>query len=142
MRPETLAFCLDDGERRLAYSADTGPGWSFSEFGAAVDLAICEATFRDGTPIAEQAAFSDVGIHLTALEAGAMARASGARSLLLTHLLPGEDREGAKAEAASAYGGEVAVAGQWARRRPLRVRRDPDAVRPSDEPVQATEKRV
>lgn len=109
--PETLAFCLDDGERRLAYSADTGPGWSFSEFGAAVDLAICEATFRDGTPIAEQAAFSDVGIHLTALEAGAMARASGARSLLLTHLLPGEDREGAKAEAASAYGGEVAVAG-------------------------------
>lgn len=109
--PETLAFCVDDGERRLAYSADTGPGWSFAEFGASVDLAVCEATFRDGTPIAVQASFSDVGIHMTALEAGAMARESGARSLVLTHLLPGADREGARAEAASAYGGDVAVAG-------------------------------
>lgn len=108
--PETLAFCVDDGERRLAYSADTGAGWSFSEFGTSVDLGICEATFRDGTPTAAEAALSRVGIHMTALEAGAMGRASGARSLVLTHLLPGADRYGASAEAASAYGGEVAVA--------------------------------
>lgn len=109
--PETLAFCLDDGERRFAYSADTGPDWSFAEFGGSVDLGICEATFRDGTPTAIEAASSPIGIHMTALEAGAMARASAARSLIITHLLPGADRAGARAEAASAYGADVGVAG-------------------------------
>ncbi len=108
--PETLAFCVDDGEHTLAYSADTGPGWSFAEFGAPVDLAICEATFREGSQAAVDVADSPVGIHLTALQAGAIARSSGARSLLLTHLLPGADREAARAEAESAYGGPVGVA--------------------------------
>lgn len=108
--PETLAFCIDDGRSRVAYSADTGPRWSFSEFGAPVDLGICEATFRDGAPNALEAAQSPVGIHMTALQAGAMAAEAGARQLVLTHLLPGADAAGAAAEAASAYGAEPAVA--------------------------------
>lgn len=108
--PETLAFCVDDGEARLGYSADTGPGWSFAEFGAPVDLGICEATFRDGAPNAIEAASSPVGIHMTALQAGAMAAETKVGSLVLTHLLPGADVAGAAAEAASAYGAEPAVA--------------------------------
>lgn len=108
--PETLAFCVDDGSSRVAYSADTGPDWSFSEFGAPVDIGICEATFRDGAPNAIEAARSPVGIHMTALQAGEMAAEAGTRSLVLTHLLPGADPAGSAAEAASAYGAEPMVA--------------------------------
>lgn len=104
--PETLAVCVDDGERRVAYSADTGAGWGFEEFGAPVDLGICEATYRDGNEIAG----AGRGVHMTALEAGAMARGAGTRRLVITHLLPGVDHGGARAEAESAYGAPVEVA--------------------------------
>jgi ribonuclease BN (tRNA processing enzyme) len=104
--PETLGFCLDDGRHRLAYSADTGADWSFEEFGAAADLGICEATFREGT----EAATHGREVHMTAFDAGQMARKAGTRALLVTHLLPGADPEGARAEAEEAYGAAVRVA--------------------------------
>jgi ribonuclease BN (tRNA processing enzyme) len=110
--PETLAFCLDDGEHRVAYSADTGPGWDFTDFmtggggrspGRPVDLVICEATFREG-----QGGHDPV--HMTAAEAGRAAKGAEARRLVITHLLPGADVEGARAEAEDAYGAAVEVA--------------------------------
>jgi ribonuclease BN (tRNA processing enzyme) len=101
--PETLAFCLDDGRRRLAYSADTGPGWDFRAFGRPVDLAVCEATFR-------RADGPHDPVHMTAHEAGEAAAASGSARLLLTHLLPGADPLEASREAESAYGAAVDVA--------------------------------
>lgn len=104
--PETLGFCIDDGESRLAYSADTGADWGFGEFGAPADLGICEATFRDGTEVAANGR----DVHMTALDAGAMARSAGTRRLLLTHLLPGAEVDPARAEAESAYGAAVQVA--------------------------------
>jgi ribonuclease BN (tRNA processing enzyme) len=39
-----------------------------------------------------------------------MARKAGTRALLVTHLLPGADPEGARAEAEEAYGAAVRVA--------------------------------
>ncbi|MFV0318129.1 MAG: MBL fold metallo-hydrolase [Microthrixaceae bacterium] len=107
--PETLAFCIDDGVNRVAYSADSGPGWSFEEFGGPVDLAICEATFREGSDQVLDAG-REGRVHMTAAEAGEMARRSGAFALVITHLLPGADRSGAATEAASAYGAGVSVA--------------------------------
>lgn len=109
--PETLAFGITDGTTRIAYSADTGPGWSFAELGdQPLDLGICEATFREGSPQAIEAARSGGGVHMTAAQAGAMARDSGARALMITHLLPGADPAAAAAEAAGAYGADVTVA--------------------------------
>lgn len=104
--PETLGLCIDDGAHRLAYSADTGADWSFEEFGAPVDLGICEATFRDGT----EAALYGREVHMTALDAGTMAHKAGARRLMITHLLPGADRAGARVEAEETYGAPVRVA--------------------------------
>lgn len=100
--PETLAVRIDGDGRSLAYSADTGPGWSFSSLGEGIDLALCEATYVD----------SSVGspIHLTAAAAGAMAAAAGVRSLLLTHLWPTVDPADSLAEASAAYGGPVDLA--------------------------------
>ncbi len=101
--PETLAVRIDDPNgASVGYSADTGPGWSLSELGPGLDLALCEATLLDPAERRYQ--------HLTAKEAGVSARAAGARRLVLTHLRPGLDREEARALAAAAFGGPVAVA--------------------------------
>jgi ribonuclease BN (tRNA processing enzyme) len=101
--PETLAFCFDDGTHRLAYSADTGPGWDFRSFSDPVDLALCEATFRDADGAQEP-------VHMTPREAGEAAAVAGARNLMLTHLLPGADLVEAGQEAESTYGAAVDVA--------------------------------
>lgn len=100
--PETLACRVDGDGSSLAYSADTGPGWSLSALGGPVDLALCEASYTDDK--------QGVPGHLTARQAGAMARGAGARRLLLTHLWPTIDRLQSAAEATEAYGAPVEVA--------------------------------
>lgn len=105
----TLAVRVDgpDG-RSLAYSADTGPGWSFTSLGEGIDLALCEASVL----AADEA--SQNGGHLSARQAGAMAAAAGVPRLVLTHLWPTVDREAARAEGAHAFGAPVEVATEGA----------------------------
>lgn len=94
---ETLAMRISAGGRSLAYSADTGPGWSFTALdadGAGFDLALCEATLTE----AEAGAVP----HLTGSQAGAMARAAGVRRLAVTHVYEGTGPD--RADAASAGG--------------------------------------
>ena len=100
--PETLAVRIDGEERSLAYSADTGPGWSFEALGDGIDLALCEATFLAGD--------EGSGGHLSARQAGAMARGAGVGRLLVTHVWPTVDRDRSREEAASAYGEPVEMA--------------------------------
>ena len=102
--PETLAVRLDAGGESVAYSADTGAGWSFAELGAGIDLALCDATALD----TERDRV--VGLHLTAAQAGEMARTSGVGQLVISHLLPGGDPVEYQDEAAAAYGAPVHVA--------------------------------
>lgn len=99
--PETLAVRVDGDGRSVGYSADTGPGWSLSALGP-LDLALCEASYPDHAQRAP--------IHLSAAEAGAMARAAGAGRLLVTHLWPTVDPDEVVAEAAAAYGAPVLLA--------------------------------
>ena len=100
--PETLAMRVDGGGRSLGYSADTGAGWSLTELGPGLDLALCESTFlRDLEGTAQ---------HLSARQAGASARDAGARRLVLTHIWPTIDSERSRAEAADAYGDPVDLA--------------------------------
>lgn len=101
--PETLALRMTSGDRTLAYSADTGPDWSLEEFGPGIDLALCEATFLEREGVEEP-------VHLTAAQAGHMARAAGAGRLLVTHLLPTGSADEAVAEASDAYGAPVEAA--------------------------------
>lgn len=99
---ETLALRVDAGGRSLAYTADTGPGWSLAELGP-VDLAISEATFLHGSP-------EQNPVHLSAREAGQLARAAGVRRLVITHVLPTGSVADSVAEASDAYGAPVDVA--------------------------------
>jgi ribonuclease BN (tRNA processing enzyme) len=102
---ETLAVRVDDRStgRSLAYSADTGPGWSFSALGDGVDLALCESTY----PTDAEAAGV---LHLSAGQAGAMAAAAGVGRLVLTHLWPGSDPEAHGRAATEQFGRPVEVA--------------------------------
>jgi ribonuclease BN (tRNA processing enzyme) len=102
--PETLAVRIDGGGRSLAYSADTGPGWSFEVLGPGIDLGLCEATY-----LADQEASANGG-HLSAAQAGAMARRAGVARLVLTHLWPTVDPARSMAEAEAAYGAPVTMA--------------------------------
>ena len=75
----TYGFRIASEGRTLAYSGDSGPSEQLSALARGADLFVCEATLErpelDGEPRG----------HLTADEAVAAFRASGARRLLLTH---------------------------------------------------------
>jgi ribonuclease BN (tRNA processing enzyme) len=92
---ETLAARIDANGKSLGYSADSGSGWSLKELGPGLDLALCEATFLQDQEDSLQ--------HLSARQAGQMARQAGVDRLMITHLWPTVDPEQAVAEASAAF---------------------------------------
>jgi ribonuclease BN (tRNA processing enzyme) len=76
---ETYGFRVSNEERTLAYSGDSGPSDQLAELARDADLFVCEATLKEGSLDGEPRG------HLSADEAIAAFRASGARRLLLTH---------------------------------------------------------
>ena len=100
--PPTLAVELTYGGKRLVYTADTGPGWAIDAFEPGADLVLCEATYQHGDIRSP--------IHLSALQAGAMARDAKARRLVLTHLWPGLDPVASVEEGSDAFGHAVVLA--------------------------------
>jgi ribonuclease BN (tRNA processing enzyme) len=99
---ETMAVRIEWDGKAIGYTADTGPRWTLERFGAPIDLALCEASLS----IEEEGRIQ----HLSGRQAGVQARAAGARRLVITHILPGADREARRREAAAAFGGPVDVA--------------------------------
>jgi ribonuclease BN (tRNA processing enzyme) len=73
----THGLRVEDGERVLAYSGDTGPSPALAELARDADLFLCEATLREP----EQ---GERG-HLTEDEAVAAFRASGAKRHVVIH---------------------------------------------------------
>lgn len=108
---ETLAVRVDpaDGSSgAIAYSSDTGPGWSLRALGDGIAVAVVEATFLETTPEAPP-------VHRTAAFTGADARAAGVGRLVLTHITPSGDPAAHRAEAATTFGADVEVATPHAR---------------------------
>ncbi len=104
--PTTLAVGVDtvapDGADRapaLAYSADSGPGWSVESFGRGVGTFLCEATYT-----CEREGFAG---HLSGRQAGAMAAAADVGTLVLTHRWPTVAAEDVRNEAEAAFGRQV-----------------------------------
>jgi ribonuclease BN (tRNA processing enzyme) len=98
----TLAVRVDGGDRSLAYSADTGPGWDLSVLGQGLHLALCEATYLSD----HEGSIP----HLSARQAGLSAKKAAAERLVITHLWPRVDKAEARAEAAASFGADVTVA--------------------------------
>jgi ribonuclease BN (tRNA processing enzyme) len=100
--PPTVAVEIAHDGHRLIYTSDTGPRWSVEHFAPRADLVLSEATYQHHDIRAP--------LHLSARQAGEMARAAGARRLMLTHLWPGLDPNVSVAEGSDAFGEPVTLA--------------------------------
>jgi ribonuclease BN (tRNA processing enzyme) len=104
---ETFAFRFSYGGRSLVYTGDTGETEAVPELAAGADVFLSEAAFLERPNLPPN-------LHLTARQAAAYASRAGVGRLVLTHLTPWNNVDDARAEAASAFTGDldIAVAGQ------------------------------
>ncbi|HEX2258462.1 MAG TPA: MBL fold metallo-hydrolase [Actinomycetota bacterium] len=100
---ETMAMRVEAGRRSLVYTADTAPSEAVVELARGVDVLIAEATMQSpGT--------ASRPVHMTAEEAGQMARDAGAKRLVLTHIAPTLDPAVSVEQAKIHFEGEVVAA--------------------------------
>lgn len=91
--------------QRITFGGDCGPNGAIVELARETDLLMLEATEGAGPHLGD-----DLRGHLTAAEAGELARDAGARRLLLTHYSDQLDAEALRSAAAGTYGGPVEMA--------------------------------
>lgn len=100
----TLGSRWSNGPRSLAYSADTGPDGEWMKLADEVDLFVCEASLQGER---EAGTYPH---HLTAAEAGRIARSRRATRLMLTHVPPHLDADRSVREAERTFDRPVALA--------------------------------
>jgi ribonuclease BN (tRNA processing enzyme) len=100
---ETFGFRVEHAGWRLAYSADTGESEALVRLAAGADALLCEASFLDGQDTRPD-------LHLTARQAAAHAARAGVGQLVLTHLVPWNDRDRTLDEADGIYTGPLSLA--------------------------------
>jgi ribonuclease BN (tRNA processing enzyme) len=94
----------------IAYTGDTGPDPALVDLGRDADVYIVDATY----PTPRRPASGQARFLLSAVEAGEVAAAAGARRLLLTHFWPDTDRDLAVREARRRFAGEIYQASEGA----------------------------
>jgi ribonuclease BN (tRNA processing enzyme) len=99
----THAADLAAAGRRFTFGADCRPSEALVELAAGTDLLLAEAAASVPSPPGE-------GGHLTARQAGEMARAAGAGRLVITHFSDERDPAQVAAEGAAGFGDEVVLA--------------------------------
>ena len=106
---ETFAMLISsaNGSGRIVYGADSRPTDALTDLARAADLILVEATL----PRPER---TGVRGHLTPGEAGELARAAGAKRLVLVHISDELDADWARREAEASFGGPVEVATEGA----------------------------
>jgi len=108
---ETFGFRLEHAGRSLAYSADTGPTDALVRLARDADVLLCEASFAEPAGAgAPGSAPLPENLHLTGRQAGQHAARAGAGQLVLTHLVPWNDRGRTLDEASQAFGGPLSLA--------------------------------
>jgi ribonuclease BN (tRNA processing enzyme) len=91
----------------ITYTGDAAPSDDLVELADRTSLLLAEATYVESVPS------GNVGALNCALDVGRQADRATVDRLMLTHLMPGTDREASRAAAARSYAGpiDVAVAG-------------------------------
>ncbi len=100
----TLGVRFEADRRTLFYSSDTGPEGTWMNLAEHADVFLCEATYQgspDGKPW---------GRHLTASEAGRIARDQMVDRLMITHIWPFLDPGRSVVEAEATFGRPVGLA--------------------------------
>jgi ribonuclease BN (tRNA processing enzyme) len=101
---ETFGFRFAHAGASLAYSADTGECPALVELARGADLLLCEASLL-------QAPDLPADLHLTARQAAEHAQRAGVARLMLTHLVPWNDRVRTLEEASGVpFGGPISLA--------------------------------
>jgi ribonuclease BN (tRNA processing enzyme) len=90
----------------LVYLADTGPQRDLLQFAMGADILICEGTYTGYQDIAE----TPDRPHLSAIEAGHLARDAGATEFILTHLWQTAGLDRYLEAATEGFGGQVTLA--------------------------------
>jgi ribonuclease BN (tRNA processing enzyme) len=103
--PPTHALIACAEGVRMVYTADTAPCDGVYQAAEGADLLLAEATLPEE--------YSGVAPHMTAGEAGSLAKDAGARVLVLVHIWPTNDRELMASQAAETFGGPVVVAREF-----------------------------
>lgn len=95
---------LEAGGRVVAYTGDSGPSPDLRSLARGADLLLAEASFAREVPAGSACYLS------SASQVGQLASKAGAGQLVLTHLMPGTDPDGAVLAAAEGYAGPIAIA--------------------------------
>jgi ribonuclease BN (tRNA processing enzyme) len=99
---QTFAFMIEAPDARLAYTADTRAGEAVRAAVTGCEVLLAECTLPEE--------YAGRVPHMTATEAGRLAKESGAELLVLTHLWPTADHDRMLREAEAAFGGTVVLA--------------------------------
>lgn len=100
----TVGSLWDGNGRTLFFTGDTGPAGEWPKLAAGVDVLLSEASYQEATKN------PDYPHHLSAAEAGEIARSIGARQLILTHIPPYLDPSVSVAEAEAVFDRPVRLA--------------------------------
>lgn len=100
----TVASRWEANGRVLAYSADTGPAGDWMSVASDADLFLCEASYQG------EAGATAYPHHLTAGQAGTIARQQRAKHLMLTHIPPYLEPTRSVAEAETTFDRPVELA--------------------------------
>ena len=101
----TFALVVEHEWARLVYTADTAPCDGVFSAAEGADLLLAEATLPEP--------YAGMSPHMTAREAGSLARQSGARELVLVHVWPTNDRSLMASNASETFDGPVTVAKEF-----------------------------
>lgn len=93
-----------DGSGYFVYSGDTAPFDELALFAQKADIFMCEASGKDK----DEAKMT--GHHMTARQAGLLARKAKAKQLIITHFWPEYNLDELKKEAQEGYGKNVDIA--------------------------------
>lgn len=100
---ETYAIRLVVAATSLVYTADTGPFPELAAFAEGADLLLAEAGFVDGVD-------NPPDVHLTAVQAGELARDAHVARLIVTHVAPWHDALRQHEQARTTFGGPTDLA--------------------------------
>ena len=99
--PESVAYSIERGGRRIVYTGDTGYDPMLAEWARGTDVLLCECSLPVDMAIAE---------HLTPEQCGALAAAALPGHLVLTHFYPPVERIDVRAAVAMHYAGPITLA--------------------------------
>jgi ribonuclease BN (tRNA processing enzyme) len=99
--PESVAYSLERGGRRIVYTGDTGPSSALAAWAQGCDLLVCECSLPANMAIPE---------HLTPEQCGELAGAATPGHLALTHFYPPVEHVDTHALVGARYTGPVTLA--------------------------------